>query len=168
MHRRHVVVLGVGEHHAEHVALPAHQVAGVDCDLALIAGAAIADADHAPAGRQECKVGAEVHVGAHFHDEVDAAAAGQLQHLLTMRRRQVVDRVGGALSEEQAPPVVRARAADHDHAGRRCQLDGGQTHAAGGAVHQHRLAGGAASALEQGAVGRAVGHADGCALGHAQ
>src|SRR5436853_269934 len=92
---------GVHQSHAENGSGTAHGVARVDFDAA-----AAADDDDAAELRKKAQVLGEVHVGEHFEDEIDAAAAGQVHELLREVGGVMIERVVRALLYDEPTAFV--------------------------------------------------------------
>ena len=86
-------------------------------------------------------------------------AAGDLLDAFAEAAGDIDRGVGSIVGGDHRQLGVRGRGRDHPRAQHLGQVDGGQSHTAGGAVHQHPLAGLKPRAADQGHVGRDVGRA---------
>ena len=125
---------GVKEDDPHHGGVPAHGVARIDLD-----GAAVSD-HHDPAElRDHGQILGEVDVRQHLQDHIRALAVRHVRETFEVIGGGVVeDEVGSLLLDELSSPL-RSRGPDDPHPVRPGKLDGGQTHAAAGAVNQDGL-----------------------------
>jgi hypothetical protein len=84
---------GVKQRHADDGRVLVHSQSRVEVD-----GAAVADDRDAPAHGEGAEVLLEIHVCQHLEDDVDALAARELDHLVEVAGRCVVEDVVGAVS----------------------------------------------------------------------
>ena len=142
----------VEEGHAQDRGVLVHGEPRVDLD-----GAAVADDRDAPAHREGAEVLLEIHVRQHLEDDVHALTSGELQQLVEITRRRVVEDVVGALLRDHPSPLVGPGGADDGETTRPRELDGGDADAAARSVHEDRLAGLAVGAVEERVKGGGVG-----------
>jgi hypothetical protein len=148
--------LGAEEDAAEG-AVAAHQAADVD-DHRLTAG--LADHRDAAAIGERLDRALQGRAADAVDDEVHALLVGDLHHRLRHRVLGVVDAVVEAVGLQLLQPRVAGGGGEYRRARPLGQLDGGQAHAGGARLDQHRLAGLEAAELEQAVVRRSEGHRD--------
>ena len=140
---------------AEDGRLADHRVARINLDRS-----AAADDDDASAAGHEPQIDRQVPVREHLDDDIDAAAAGELHHLLFEIRIVVVERMAGALLAYERPPGLRAGGPDHGEPGGVRQLHSGGARASARAMHQEGLSRDGPRDLKERAEGRDVRNAN--------
>ena len=153
---------GIGEHDAADIGFARHGVARIDLD-----GAAAADDGDASARREEGEVVAEVEIGEHLEDDIDAASAGGFADLVEVAEVVVIEDGIGAVFAQEEEAAFAAAGGEDGESGGLGELDGREADAAGAAVDEDDLAGFGRGPAEEGVMSGDVRDAEGGAFGKA-
>src|SRR5262249_14096638 len=105
-----------------------HDSARVNGGCALIARATVANGRDPTTTGQHFQIVAEIDVGQHLHNDVNAMTFGEAHDLLQVSCRRVVQHVMGTLFEHQFSPTLRPCRADDRHASSMGELHGRNAH----------------------------------------
>ena len=150
---------GVPEHDSAHVGIAEHQLARVHLDAS-----AAADHHDPASARKQREVAREVHICQHLYDHIHALPIRRRADRILVAWGAVVENHIGTEPREHLPPGRTPARRQHAQARRLCKLHRRHAHAAGRAMHQHRLARLRRAPLNERPPGGGAGDAQCCAL----